>query len=107
MVDDSNDAPRTFSSAQTSLDLKCQDSMQLFGRAVARVVDGKVYCIAMEAIDLSKEGKCLDVCLFEFDCPGEPAPDADKSLLNFNRQEILQQSCSKSRSEERRFKACM
>ncbi|KAL8274450.1 hypothetical protein Esti_001610 [Eimeria stiedai] len=90
-------APRTYSTAQTSLDFQCQTLLQVEGRAVARVVDGEVYCFKMTDVDLNRDGRCLDACLFEFSCPGQPNAQAQKVKLDFSKSAMLRHTCTTSR----------
>ncbi|KAL8451392.1 hypothetical protein Emag_002737 [Eimeria magna] len=89
-------APLTYSLAQSRLDLQCQTLLQMEKRAVARVVEGEVYCFKMAEIDLAQEGRCLDACLFEFDCPGAPDAQAQQLKLEFSRLALLHDTCTTS-----------
>ncbi|KAL8438432.1 hypothetical protein ACSSS7_000175 [Eimeria intestinalis] len=92
----STTAPLTYSHVQSALDLQCQNELQMERRAVARWLEGEVYCFQMSGVDLNREGKCLDACLSPFSCPGAPNNQAQKVKLEFDRFAMLRNTCTTS-----------
>ncbi|KAL8425245.1 hypothetical protein Efla_002311 [Eimeria flavescens] len=99
-VERSTLAPSTYSVVQTALDVMCQDATLMELRAVARAVNGEVFCVKMTQIDMQETGTCLDVCLLEFSCPGAPVPNATLLKLEFDKSRLLQKTCTISETHE-------
>ncbi|CDJ67920.1 hypothetical protein ENH_00044660 [Eimeria necatrix] len=86
--------PVTPSVLQAQLDLECEVAFPGGGRMAARALEGTVYCLLLESLNLQKMGTCLDVCLQAFNCPGKPRQGAQKHLLPLDRHELLKRWCS-------------